>query len=99
MRLDHLLSMENVEKGCLGHRLLTVFEIGNPRSRRLLIVVQFPGINLGKKSQWGRSSPGRALEWHSRGSGFDSHRLHHGGKVTESMFIENRIKNENETDN
>ena len=26
---------------------------------------------------WGRSSVGRALEWHSRGRGFDSHRLHH----------------------
>ena len=25
---------------------------------------------------WGRSSVGRALEWHSRGRGFDSHRLH-----------------------
>ncbi len=24
----------------------------------------------------GRSSVGRALEWHSRGHGFDSHRLH-----------------------
>ena len=26
---------------------------------------------------WGRSSAGRALEWHSRGRGFDPHRLHH----------------------
>lgn len=26
---------------------------------------------------WGRSSPGRALEWHSRGSRFDPDRLHH----------------------
>ena len=26
---------------------------------------------------WGRSSAGRALEWHSRGHGFDPHRLHH----------------------
>ncbi len=25
---------------------------------------------------WGRSSAGRALEWHSRGHGFDPHRLH-----------------------
>ena len=25
---------------------------------------------------WGCSSPGRALEWHSRGSGFDPHHLH-----------------------
>ncbi len=25
---------------------------------------------------WGRSSVGRALEWHSRGREFDSHRLH-----------------------
>src|SRR5262249_20635405 len=25
---------------------------------------------------WGRSSVGRALEWHSRGRGFDSLRLH-----------------------
>ena len=25
---------------------------------------------------WGRSSPGRALEWHSRGKGFDPPRLH-----------------------
>ncbi len=27
-------------------------------------------------SSWGRSSPGRALEWHSRGSRFDPDRLH-----------------------
>ena len=26
---------------------------------------------------WGRSSIGRALEWHSRGKGFDSPQLHH----------------------
>ena len=26
---------------------------------------------------WGRSSAGRALEWHSRGQGFDPPRLHH----------------------
>ena len=26
---------------------------------------------------WGRSSSGRALEWHSRGSRFDPDRLHH----------------------
>ena len=25
---------------------------------------------------WGRSSAGRALEWHSRGREFDPHRLH-----------------------
>src|SRR6266487_3926785 len=27
-------------------------------------------------ASWGRSSVGRALEWHSRGRGFDSLRLH-----------------------
>ena len=30
-----------------------------------------------KKVAWGRSSPGRALEWHSRGKEFDPPRLHH----------------------
>ena len=31
---------------------------------------------------WGRSSVGRALEWHSRGQGFDSPRLHqYAGKA------------------
>ena len=30
---------------------------------------------------WGRSSVGRALEWHSRGRGFDSLRLHHPSLV------------------
>ena len=29
-----------------------------------------------KKVVWGRSSLGRALEWHSRGKGFDPPRLH-----------------------
>src|SRR5688572_2026197 len=28
------------------------------------------------RASWGRSSVGRALESHSRGRGFDSHRLH-----------------------
>ena len=28
------------------------------------------------QNTWGRSSPGRALEWHSRGSRFDPDRLH-----------------------
>ncbi len=30
---------------------------------------------------WGRSSAGRALEWHSRGHGFDPHRLHQNGAL------------------
>jgi hypothetical protein len=30
-------------------------------------------------SDWGHSSVGRALEWHSRGQGFDSPWLHHHG--------------------
>ena len=32
---------------------------------------------VGSASRWGRSSVGRVLEWHSRGRGFDSRRLHH----------------------
>lgn len=35
---------------------------------------------------WGYSSVGRALEWHSRGRGFDSPYLHHFQK------IKNRVK-------
>ena len=31
---------------------------------------------LNKYAIWGRSSPGRALEWHSRGKGLDPPRLH-----------------------
>jgi hypothetical protein len=34
------------------------------------------GFSLTIALEWGRSSVGRALEWHSRGRGFDSHRLH-----------------------
>ena len=53
--------MENVEKGCREHRLLTVFEIGNPRSRRAFIVVQFPGIILGKSLNGGVAHLGERL--------------------------------------
>ena len=35
------------------------------------------GTRAGLPAGWGRSSVGRALEWHSRGQGFDSPRLHH----------------------
>ena len=34
------------------------------------------GTRAGLPAGWGRSSVGRALEWHSRGQGFDSPRLH-----------------------
>ena len=34
---------------------------------------------------WGCSSPGRALEWHSRGKGFDPPHLHHK-RTFESVF-------------
>ena len=48
------------------------------RSRKSFsLVVQFPRIISENKSQWGRSSLGRALEWHSRGREFDPLRLHH----------------------
>ena len=33
-------------------------------------------IFLSPRHSWGRSSVGRALEWHSRGQGFDPPRLH-----------------------
>jgi GIY-YIG catalytic domain len=37
----------------------------------------YSGLSTQSFHPWGRSSVGRALEWHSRGRGFDSHRLHH----------------------
>src|SRR6187455_1915119 len=36
---------------------------------------------LPRSRTWGRSSVGRALEWHSRGRGFDSLRLHSSFRV------------------
>ena len=33
-------------------------------------------ISAGAYDIWGRSSVGRAREWHSRGQGFESLRLH-----------------------
>src|SRR5439155_21122013 len=47
---------------------------------RLTFLARFPNFDsLLTQSfrAWGRSSVGRALEFHSRGRGFDSHRLHH----------------------
>ena len=35
---------------------------------------------------WGRSSDGRAREWHSRGRGFDPHRLHKKDACKNSFF-------------
>ena len=35
------------------------------------------GKDLLDQARWGHSSVGRALEWHSRGQGFDSPWLHH----------------------
>ena len=34
-------------------------------------------IIIKRKNIWGCSSPGRALPWHGRGSGFDPRQLHH----------------------
>ena len=34
-------------------------------------------VFVSQKRMWGYSSVGRALEWHSRGQGFDSPYLHH----------------------
>ena len=36
---------------------------------------------------WGCSSPGRALEWHSRGKGFDPPHLHQKTDTDVSVFI------------
>src|SRR5215212_8623874 len=46
----------------------------------------FPSTALGcLVGKGGRSSVGRALEWHSRGQGFDSPRLHWAGAVSECL--------------
>jgi hypothetical protein len=39
------------------------------------------------KSSWGYSSVGRALEWHSRGQGFDSPYLHSKSPRLRAFFI------------
>lgn len=39
-------------------------------------VIVYNGEGLSIRVIWGRSSVGRAPEWHSGGRGFDSHRLH-----------------------
>ena len=41
---------------------------------------------------WGCSSVGRALEWHSRGQGFDSPQLHHKKPQVSAAFIVFRTK-------
>ncbi len=57
--------------------MLDVFACKSQSSPR--IFPRQPSINThGAMVQYrGRSSVGRALEWHSRGQGFDSPRLHH----------------------
>ena len=39
---------------------------------------------------WGYSSAGRALEWHSRGHGFESHYLHIKKSDFTGVYPENR---------
>ena len=41
---------------------------------------------------WGCSSVGRALEWHSRGQGFDSPQLHHKKAVRKDGFFVGKQK-------
>ena len=45
-------------------------------TKLLLFDVQTIITSLVYRGQWGRSSVGRALEWHSRGRQFDPDRLH-----------------------
>ena len=49
----------------------------------LLFITQTFITSLVYRGQWGRSSVGRALEWHSRGRQFDPDRLH---KPKNSLF-------------
>ncbi len=42
---------------------------------------------MNKLNSWGCSSPGRALEWHSRGKGFDPPHLHQKTDTHVSVFI------------
>ena len=66
MRLDHLLSMEN---------MILEIEYRYPKVSAWLAVALF---NLEGAGRWkrGYSSAGRALEWHSRGQRFDPAYLH-----------------------
>src|SRR5207249_3987142 len=41
---------------------------------------------------WGRSSVGRALEWHSRGRGFDSLRLHFSCRIVSTRTTQPRAR-------
>ena len=41
---------------------------------------------------WGCSSVGRALEWHSRGQGFDSPQLHHKKSACKGGFFMGEIR-------
>ncbi len=38
-------------------------------------------------NSWGCSSPGRALEWHSRGKGFDPPHLHQPNETNTEVFV------------
>ena len=50
------------------------------------------GRGLDSASRWGRSSVGRVLEWHSRGRGFDSRRLHHPFPPLSSRLLTRRLR-------
>src|SRR5437870_4903850 len=67
------------ERGAFGVPLcdrkagVSSVEFTGPRQLTTLLVT---GILSGRKSGWGRGAVGSALEWHSRGRGFESLRLH-----------------------
>ena len=45
------------------------------------------GRAFAKSGRWGRSSAGRALQWHCRGQGFDPPRLHHSSLFCVSVSL------------
>ena len=61
------------------------FESSSTRVRNRKFELGLPVI-----CRWGRSSVGRALEWHSRGHGFDSHRLHFKAADQAAFFLSHR---------
>ena len=57
---------------------------------RLVLVVPRRNARCRRQDPGGRSSVGRALEWHSRGQGFDSPRLHLADRASRRWRVPGR---------
>ena len=90
-RLRSALVQKATDKGTLEGRGGCAFRthkggkaksLERPRNERVEVISPFPAVESSLKGAlpgrtWGRSSAGRASQWHCEGQGFDPPRLHH----------------------